>query len=85
MDATDMSSEEVGAATWQSPLDHGNARIVIELLQEADLVKFANYAPPASRASEAAGQVRTVVQATRLAYEEASSQQRATLRQGAAR
>ena len=85
MDATDMSSEEISAAIWQSPLDDGNGRIVIELLQEADLVKFANYAPPASRASEAAGQVRTVVQATRLAYEEASSQQRATLRQGAAR
>ena len=85
MDATDMSSEEIGAAIWRSPLDHGNARIVIELLQEADLVKFANYTPPASRAYEAAGQVRTVVEATRLAYEEASSQQRTSLRQGAAR
>ena len=85
MDATDMSSEEIGAAIWQSPLDHGNARIVIELLQEADLVKFANYTPPASRAYEAAGQVRTVVEATRLAYEAASPQQRNSLRQGAAR
>ena len=84
MDATDMSSEEIEAAIWQSPLDQGNARIVIELLQEADLVKFANYTPPASRAYEAAGQVRTVVEATRLAYEAASPQQRTSLRQGAA-
>ena len=84
MDATDMSLEEIVAAIWQSPLDHGNAGIVIELLQEADLVKFANYTPPASRAYEAAGQVRTVVEATRLAYEAASPQQRNSLRQGAA-
>ena len=49
---------------------------VIELLQEADLVKFANYTPPASRAYEAAGEVRTLVEATRLAYEAASPQQR---------
>ena len=27
MDATDMSSEEIGAAIWQSPLDHGNGRM----------------------------------------------------------
>ena len=84
MDATDMSSEEIGAAIWQSPLDHGNGRMIIELLQEADLVKFANYTPPASRAYEAAGQVRTLVDATRLAYEAASPQQRNSLRQGAA-
>ena len=84
MDAIEMSSEEIGAAIWQSPLDHGNAQIVIGLLQEADLVKFANYTPPASRAYEVAGQVRTVVEATRLAYEAASSQQRTSLRQGAA-
>ena len=85
MDATDRSSEEIGAAIWQSPLDHGNARIVVELLQEADLVKFANYTPPASRAYEAAAQVRTIVEATRLAYEAASPQHRTSLRQRAAR
>ena len=84
MDATDMSSEEIEASIWQSPLDQGNAGIVIGMLQEADLVKFANYTPPASRAYEAAGQVRTLVEATRLTYEAASSQQRTSLPQGAA-
>ena len=67
--ATDMSTEEMVIAIWRSPLDHGNARLVIELLQEADLVKFANYAPPASRAYEAAGQVGELVKATRLSLE----------------
>ena len=84
IDATDMSSEEIGAAIWQSPLDHGNGRMFIELLQEADLVKFANYTLPASRAYEAAGEVRTLVEATRLAYEAASPQQCNSPRQGAA-
>ena len=69
MQATDMSTEEMVAAIWRSPLDHGSARLVIELLQEADLVKFANYAPPVSRAYEAAGQARELVEATRLSLE----------------
>ena len=69
MQATDMTTEEVMTAIWRSPLDHGSARLVIELLQEADLVKFANYAPPASRAYEAAGQARELVEATRLSLE----------------
>ena len=69
MQATDMSTEEMVTSIWRSPLDHGNARLVIELLQEADLVKFANYAPPASRAYEAAGQVRELVETTRLSLE----------------
>ena len=66
MQTTDMSTEEMVTAIRRSPLDQGNARLVIELLQKADLVKFANYAPPASRAYEAAGQVRQLVEATRL-------------------
>ena len=69
MQATDMSTEEMVTSIRRSPLDHGNARLVIELLQEADLVKFANYAPPASRAYEAAGQVRELVETTRLSLE----------------
>ena len=69
MQATDMSTEEMVTAIWRSPLDHGNAMLFIELLQEADLVKFANYAPPASRAYEAVGQARELVEATRLSLE----------------
>ena len=69
MQATDMSTEEMVTSIWRSPLDHGSARLVIELLQEADLVKFANYAPPASRAYEVAGQARELLEATRLSLE----------------
>ena len=65
MQATDMSTEEMVSAIWRSSLDHSNARLVVELLQEADLVKFANHAPPASRAYEAASQVRELVETTR--------------------
>ena len=68
--AVDMSTEEIGLAIRQSSLDHGNASVALELLQEADLVKFANYAPAASRAYEAAGQVRDLVEATRHSFEE---------------
>ena len=44
-DAADMSTEEIGTAVRQSSRDAGNARAIIEILQEGDLVKFANYAP----------------------------------------
>ena len=64
MDATEMSTQEINAGIWHTSLDHGNARLVIELLQEADLVKFANYVPSASRAHEAVGQVRNILVAT---------------------
>ena len=73
-DAADMSTDEIETAARQSSLDPGNARAIIELLQEADLVKFANYEPPASRAYEAAGQARALVDAMRL-----SIQQRTTV------
>ena len=66
MEATEMSTEEIRAAISQSSLDYGNARLFIDLLREADLVKFANYAPPVSRAYEASRQVRNLVDATRL-------------------
>ena len=66
IEATEMSTEEIGAAISQSSLDYGNARLFIELLREADLVKFANYAPPVCRAYEASSQVRNLVEATRL-------------------
>ena len=73
MEATEMSTEEIGAAISQSSLGYENARLVIELLREADLVKFANYAPPVSRAYDAIGQVRNIVQATRLPPEQAGA------------
>ena len=63
--ADDMSTEEIAAGIQGSALDLGNARLVIELLQEADLVKFANHEPTAARAKEAVVQIRNIVEATR--------------------
>ena len=83
MNATDMSTEEIRAAIWQSSLDNRIARLVVEFLQEADLVKFANYAPPVSRAYEAVGQARNFVVTTGPVFEEAPPQD-STYVQGAA-
>ena len=69
-DATDMSTDEIGTAIWQSSLDHGLARMAMECLQEADLVKFANHVPSTSRAYETTGLVRNLVEATRPSYRE---------------
>ena len=73
MESADLSTQEFEAVIWQSSLDYRNARLVIELLQEADLVKFANYAPPAPRAYEVADQARNIVEATWPHFEEAAS------------
>ena len=65
--ADDLSTEEIASAIWQSDLNLGHARLVIELLQEADLAKFANYEPSADRAMEALSQARNFVGATQPA------------------
>ena len=70
MEATEMSTEEIEAAISQSSLGYEHAHLVIELLREADLVKFANYAPPVARAHEASSQVRNFVEATRPTSEQ---------------
>ena len=63
--ADDMSTEEIAAIIQGSALDLGNARLVIELLHDADVVKFANHEPTAARANEAVVQVRNIVEGTR--------------------
>ena len=60
-----MSTEEITARIGQSALDHGITGLVIELLQEADLVKFANYEPTVAGANEAVVRVRSIIEATR--------------------
>ena len=67
-DTPDMSTEEIAVAVQRSSLDVGAARAIIGLLQEADLVKFANCTPPESRAYEAADQARTLVEAMRQTF-----------------
>ncbi len=61
----DMSTEEIAGEISRSVLDHGNAGLVIELLQEADLVKFANYEPTEVVANEAVVRARGIIEATR--------------------
>ena len=61
----DMSTEEIAGEISRSALDDANARMVIELLQEADLVKFANYEPTVPEANEVVVQVRSIIEATR--------------------
>ena len=69
----DMSTEEMAGEIWRSALDDGYARLAIELLQEADLVKFGNYQPAANRAMEALSQTRNFIDTTRTAATTAPS------------
>ena len=69
-DAAEMTTEEIEAAIEQSSLDRGNARLITDLLYEADLVRFSSYAPSESRAYEALRLARAIVEGTRRASEE---------------
>ena len=68
--AADMSTEEIETTVRRSSLDPGSSRAIIGLLQEADLVKFANYEPPAARAYEAALEARAMVESMRLSLQQ---------------
>ena len=56
-DAADMSTQEIAGAIGLSSLDFESARMTVELLREADLVKFANHEPTAEQARAAVGKV----------------------------
>ena len=71
-DATEMTTAEFENAVGQSSLDRRNARLVIDLLYETDLVRFSSYAPGESHAYEALRRVRDIVEGTRPAPEEAA-------------
>ena len=74
VDAIDMTTDEIWAALRRSSLNYDDARLVLDLLREADFVKFAKYTPAVSQAYEASGQARYIVEVTRPAFqpEEAS-------------
>ena len=76
----DMSTEEIAASIGQSALDDANARLVVELLQETDLVKFANYEPTVAGANEAIVRVRSIIEATRATVSTAPAATPAKLR-----
>ena len=67
LDVTDMCTEEINGSIRMSSLNPEKARLSIELLREADLVKFANHVPTADRARATVGEVRNIVEATRQA------------------
>ena len=69
-DAAEMTTEEIEAAMEQSSLDRGNARLITDLLFEADLVRFSSYVPSESRAYEVLRLARDIVEGTRRASEE---------------
>ena len=73
-DATDMTTEEIGSAIGRSSLDRKNARLVVDLLLDADLVRFSNYSPPASEAYEALVRARDIVEGTKPVGEDARQQ-----------
>ena len=71
--ADDMSTEEITAGIRQCTLDSNEVRVVVEVLQEADLVKFANLEPVVDRAQEVESLVREFVERTAPALAEAAS------------
>ena len=70
-DAAEITTDETVTAIWRSSLDHKNARLVVDLLNEADLVRFSNYSPLESKAQEALRRARDILEDTRPAAGEA--------------
>ncbi|MYB50424.1 MAG: hypothetical protein F4X72_14365 [Dehalococcoidia bacterium] len=81
VDAIDMTTDEIWAALRRSSLNYDDAKLVLDLLQEADLVKFAKYTPALSQAYEASGQARYIVEVTRPAFQPEEPSQNGTYAQ----
>ena len=81
VDAIDMTTDEIWAALRRSTLNYDDAKLVLDLLQEADLVKFAKYTPAVSQAYEASGQARYIVEVTRPAFQPEEPSQNGTYAQ----
>lgn len=70
VDAIDMTTDETAAALKRSVLDAAPVRLILDLLNECDLVKFARYTPSVSSAYEASGHARYIVEMTRPALDD---------------
>ena len=79
-DATEMTTEQLTDQIWASSLDRKFARLVVDLLLEADLVRFSNYSPPASQAYEALGRTRDIVEGTQPVEEDVEQKEDALAR-----
>ena len=81
VDAIDMTTDEIWVALRRSSLDYDDAKLVLDLLREADFVKFAKYRPAVSQAYEASGQARYIVEVTRPALQPEEASQNGTYTQ----
>ena len=81
VDAIDMTTDEIWSVLRRSSLNYDDAKLVLDLLREADLVKFAKYTPAVSQAYEASGQARYIVEVTRPAFQPEEASQNGTYTQ----
>lgn len=81
VDAIDMTTDETAAALKRSALDDERVRLILDLLNECDLVKFARYTPSVSSAYEASGHARYIVEVTRPALDDGRLENAADARQ----
>ena len=81
VDAIDMTTDEIWSVLRRSSLNYDDAKLVLDLLREADLVKFAKYTPALSQAYEASGQARYIVEVTRPAFQPQEASQNGTYTQ----
>ena len=63
-DAVEMTTDETVTEIWRSSLDRKNARIVVDLLNEADVVRFSNFTPLESEAQGALHRAREILEDT---------------------
>ena len=78
VDAIDMTTDEIWTALKRSSLSYDDARLVNELLQEADIVKFAKFTPSVTQAYETSGQARYIVEVTMPQFQEEAASQNGT-------
>ncbi len=81
VDAIDMTTDEIWEALRRTTLNYDDAKLVLDLLREADLVKFAKYTPAVSQGYEASGQARYIVEVTRPAFQPEEPSQNGTYTQ----
>ena len=68
----EMTTGEMANAIWRSSFDRKNARLLVDLLFETDLVRFSDYTPPASQANVALHRAREIVDGSSTPGEEAA-------------
>ncbi len=73
-DAPELTTEELEARLRKSTLASSIERLVIDLLKDADSVKFANHIPTSAEADEALRRARLIVEMTAQIHENAAAQ-----------